>query len=426
MSKMMVIARSEFITRVRSRWFILTTLLGPIALIGFFVVVALVSVNSLEGGEQEIDVVDESGLLLPFLEHDRIAFRAASEPPDTLRERVLAGEIDGFLVVPENVATGADISWYSDSGGGALMTGDLRGAVRSAVRALRVEQQEVDPAVYEAIMADIPITSVQLTQSGEERGNAAAYAVIGGIMGFLLYIAMLIYGSVVMQGVMQEKQNRVVEIMVSSLRPSELLMGKVLGIGAMGLLQMTFWAVLIAAGTMLSGLVVGLFVDPASLQLPATASNADVLAAMDFSIPVIEPIVFVMFILYFLGGYLLYATLFAAIGSSVEQQQDAQGIMLPVMLPLILSIVFMQTVIDKPDSTLAVVLSLVPFTSPIPMVVRFAMIDVPLWELAASLALMVLFIYGAIWVAGRIYRIGILSYGKKPTLRELARWVRQA
>lgn len=426
MNKMMVIARSEFMTRVRSRWFILTTLLGPIALIGFFVVVALVSVNSLQTGEQEIAVIDDSRLLMSHLEHERIAFSRSEASPDNLRERVLNGDIDGYLVIPEDVATGGEISLYSDSGGGALSGGDLRGVVRAAVRALRVEQQQIDPDTYAAIMADIPFTSVQLTQSGEERGNTGAYAVIGGIMGFLLYMAMLIYGSVVMQGVMQEKQNRVVEIMVSSLRPSELLMGKVLGIGAMGLVQMTFWAALIAAGTVLSGVIVGLVVDPVSVQLPASASNQEVLAAVNFSIPTLEPIVFILFVVYFLGGYLLYATLFAAIGSSVEQQQDAQGIMLPVMLPIILSIVFMQTVIEKPDSTLAVVLSLIPFTSPIPMVVRVAMIDVPLWELAASLGLMVLFIYGAIWVAGRIYRVGILSYGKKPTLRDLARWVRQA
>lgn len=426
MNKMMVIARSEFMTRVRSRWFILTTLLGPIALIGFFVVVALVSVNSLQTGEQEIAVIDDSRLLMSHLEHERIAFSRSEASPDNLRERVLNGDIDGYLVIPEDVATGGEISLYSDSGGGALSGGDLRGVVRAAVRALRVEQQQIDPDTYAAIMADIPFTSVQLTQSGEERGNTGAYAVIGGIMGFLLYMAMLIYGSVVMQGVMQEKQNRVVEIMVSSLRPSELLMGKVLGIGAMGLVQMTFWAALIAAGTVLSGVIVGLVVDPVSVQLPASASNQEVLAAVNFSIPTLEPIVFILFVVYFLGGYLLYATLFAAIGSSVEQQQDAQGIMLPVMLPIILSIVFMQTVIEKPDSTLAVVLSLIPFTSPIPMVVRVAIIDVPLWELAASLGLMVLFIYGAIWVAGRIYRVGILSYGKKPTLRDLARWVRQA
>ncbi|PIQ61981.1 MAG: ABC transporter permease [Bacteroidetes bacterium CG12_big_fil_rev_8_21_14_0_65_60_17] len=426
MSKMMVIARNEFRTRVRTKWFILTTLLGPVALIGLFVVVAIVGINSVESEEQDVVVIDESGLLFPHLLHDQIRFREATSHPDELRERVLEGDYDGYLVVPEDVATGGTVVWYSASGGGSLMNGELRGAVRSAVRALRVEQQDIDPAAYSAIMANIPMDSVQLTQSGEERGNVVAYAVIGGIMGFLLYMAMLIYGSVVMQGVMQEKQNRVVEIIVSSMRPTELLMGKVLGIGAMGLLQMTFWAMLIAAGSMLSGLVVGLFVDPASLQLPSTATNQEVLAAMNFSIPVIEPLVYVVFVVYFLGGYLLYATLFAAIGSSVEQQQDAQGIMLPVMLPIILSIAFMQSVIENPDSTLAVVLSLIPFTSPIPMVVRVAMIDVPLWELAASLLLMGLFIQGAVWVAGRIYRVGILSYGKKPSLLDLARWIRQA
>lgn len=426
MSKMMVVAKNEFLTRVKTKWFILTTLLGPLVLIGFFVVVGLVSVNSISGDSTEIAVVDQEMLLFERLSQESITFTLFSGAEDDVRQNVLDGIYDGYMVVPTDVSEGGTIRYYSTSGGGSLFSQDMRNAVRTAVRELRVEEQDIDPEVYSAIMSDVPIDTVQLSDTGEDRGNAAVYAVVGGIMGFLLYLTMLIYGSVVMQGVMQEKQNRVVEIIVSSVRPFDLLLGKVLGIGAMGLLQMTFWAALIMGGSMLSGVIIGMFVDPASLSLPASASNEQVLEAMNFSVPTLGPEVFIFFILYFLGGYLLYATLFAAVGSTVEQQQDAQGLMLPLMMPIIASIVFLQPVIEAPDSGLAVGLSLFPFTAPIPMVVRIAMIDVPWWQIGLSLGLLFATFLGAVWVAARIYRIGILMYGKKPTLRDLARWMRQA
>jgi ABC-2 type transport system permease protein len=267
---------------------------------------------------------------------------------------------------------------------------------------------------------------IKLSESGETSGGTEAFVAIGFIMGFLIYITMLVYGSVVMQGVMQEKVNRVVEIIVSSVRPFDLLMGKVLGIGAMGLVQMTFWAILIAGGVFFSGTVLALFLDPANLNLPASASQDELLAAANFSMPAVDPLLFVWFVGYFLLGYLLYASLFSAIGSTVEQQQDAQSLMLPVMLPIILSIVFLQPVIEAPNSTLAIVLSMVPLTSPISMVVRVAVTHVPLWEVSLSFLLLVGAFFGAIWVAGRIYRVGILMYGKKASFKDLAKWIRYA
>lgn len=426
MNRISVIARNEFLTRIRTKGFIITTLLGPIILIGFFVVIGIVSVKSLTPDSSEIAVLDPGSRLVDRLENDMITFTPVDVPEDSARAAVLGGTWDGYLVVPEDVSTGGTIQYFTTSGGGSIFSSDLRNTVVSAVRALRVEEQQVASDVYEAIMADVGFDTVQLTDTGEDRGNTAAFMVVGFFMGFLIYMAMLIYGSVVMQGVMQEKTNRVVEIIVSSVRPFDLLLGKVLGIGAMGLVQMTFWAILIAAGTFFSGAVISLFVDPATLQLPATASSDEVLAAMDFTVPAIGADLFVWFVLYFLGGYMLYATLFAAIGSAVESQQDAQGLTVPVMMPIIMSIVFIQPVIEAPDSTLAVVLSLIPFTSPIPMVVRIAVTDVPFWEIGLSVGLLILAILGAVWVGARIYRVGILMYGKKATYRDIARWIRQS
>jgi ABC-2 type transport system permease protein len=250
-----------------------------------------------------------------------------------------------------------------------------------------------------------------------------AYSIVGYIMGFIIYVTMFIYGAIVMQGVMEEKSSRVVEIMVSSVRPFQLLMGKVLGIGAMGLVQMTLWSVLVVAGLAVAGSVAALFIDPTQLNVPMDATQQELLEAASFSLPQIAPSIFVWFLLYFLGGYLLYASLFAAIGSAVEQQQDAQGLMYPVSLLIIVPLIFMSFMLESPHSTLSVVLSMVPFFSPILMVVRIAVTEVPFWQSGGAFLLLAATFVGAVWVSARIYRVGILMYGKKPNLRDLVRWV---
>lgn len=429
-NKTFIVAKNEFMKRVKTRWFVFTTLLGPIVLVGFFAVIGFVSVSAIEGGETTIVVSDRTERIASNLQDPEgdITFTISTEDEETLRQQVLDGEYNGYLVLPAGLINGEDgARYYSTEGGGvSSFNFDLRNIIRNTVRQLRLEDQNVSNEVFEIINAGVALDTIKLSDEGEEQGSSAAYAIVGGIMGFLIYITMLIYGSVVMQGVIQEKMNRVVEIIVSSVRPFQLLMGKVLGIGAMGLVQMTFWAVLIAAGSMGSGFVVSLFVDAENLELPDTATQAQVLEAVGFQVPDIGPEVFVFFVIYFLLGYLLFSTLFAGIGSAVEQQQDAQSLMLPVMMPIIISIVFLQAVIEAPNSGLSVALSLIPFTSPIPMVVRVAMIDVPLWQLAASLTLLIGTFVGAVWVSSRIYRVGILSYGKKPSLKEIIKWMRYA
>ena len=430
MNKTFIVAKNEFIKRVKTRWFVFTTLLGPIVLVAFFAVVGIVSVSAIEGGESTIVVLDKTdriGSQLNDPDGD-ITFVASNADEATLRQQVLNGEYSGYLVLPAGLVDGQGAArYYSTEGGGVSSFNlDLRNVIRGVVRTLRLQDQNVSTEVFEIINASVPLETVKLSDEGEEQGSSAAYAVVGGIMGFLIYISMIVYGSVVMQGVIQEKTNRVVEIIVSSVRPFQLLMGKVLGIGAMGLVQMTFWAGLIAAGTMGSGAIISLFVDPANMDLPDTATQAEILDAVGFQVPDLGPEVFVFFVIYFLLGYLLFSTLFAGIGSAVEQQQDAQSLMLPVMMPIIVSIIFLQAVIEAPNSGLSVALSLIPFTSPIPMVVRVAMIDVPLWQLVLSLSLLAGTFVGAVWVSSRIYRVGILSYGKKPSIREIMRWMRYA
>ena len=429
-NKTYIVAKNEFMKRVKTRWFVFTTLLGPIVMVAFFAVIGFVSASAIEGGESTILVLDETGRMASELNdpEGKLSFVASDAAEENLRERVLAGEADGYLVLPAGLINGeAGARYYSTEGGGvSSFNFDLRNIIRGTVRTLRLQDQQVAPEVYDIINASVALETIKLSEEGEEQGSSAAYAIVGGIMGFLIYITMLIYGSVVMQGVIQEKMNRVVEIIVSSVKPFQLLMGKVLGIGAMGLVQMTFWAVLIAGGTMGSGFIISLFVDTNNLNLPNTATQTEILDAVGFQIPQLGPEVFIFFVIYFLLGYLLYATLFAGIGSAVAQQQDAQSLTLPVVMPIIVSIVFLQAVIEAPNSMLSVVLSLIPFTAPIPMVVRVSMIDVPLWQLALSLTLLAGTFVGAVWVSSRIYRVGILRYGKKPSLKEIIKWMRYA
>ncbi len=430
MNKTFIVAKNEFMKRVKTRWFVFTTLLGPIVLVGFFTVIGFATTSAIEGGESTIVVLDQTERIAGSLSDPEgdLTFTISDADEETLRQQVLDGEYSGYLVLPAGLVDGeGSARYYSTEGGGvSSFNFDLRNIIRNTVRTLRLEDQKVSNEVFEIINAGVPLDTIKLSDEGEEQGSSAAYAIVGGIMGFLIYISMLVYGSVVMQGVIQEKMNRVVEVIVSSVRPFQLLMGKVLGIGAMGLVQMTFWAGLIAAGTMGSGAIISLFVDPANMDLPDTATQTEILDAVGFQVPDLGPEVFVFFVIYFLLGYLLFSTLFAGIGSAVEQQQGAQSLMLPIMMPIIISIVFLQAVIEAPNSGLSVALSLIPFTSPIPMVVRVAMIDVPIWQLGLSLLLLTGTFVGAVWVSSRIYRVGILSYGKKPSLREIMKWMRYA
>jgi ABC-2 type transport system permease protein len=431
MNRVWVVARNEFLKRVRTRWFVLTTVLGPLALLGFFFVIGFVSVKTMEGEDRLVIVMDGTGVLFDAIQETgdaQLRFEEAAAPEDSVRQGVLRGEAHGYLVIPETVLEGeGTVMYYSLEGGlSGIFQRRVEDSIQRTVTDHRLAELQVPEAVLDVMRSDLPLRSVKLTSEGETAGSAEAYAAIGFIMGFLIYIAMLVYGSVVMQGVIEEKLSRVVEIIVSSVRPFQLLLGKILGIGAMGLVQMTVWALLIMAGTVFSGAILALFLDPTKVDLPVDASQQELLEAVNFEVPSLGPEVFIWFVLFFLVGYLLYASLFSAIGSAVEQQQDAQGLMLPVMMPIIVSIIFIQPIIEAPNSTLAVTLSMLPFFSPIPMVVRVAVADVPFWQPLVSFLIMVATFLGSVWMSARIYRIGILMYGKKAKLSDLIRWMRYA
>ncbi|MDX1547050.1 MAG: ABC transporter permease [Rhodothermales bacterium] len=430
MHKIWIILKSEFWRRVRSKWFILTTLLAPFLIIGIVVVPGAITAVALEGGERNVAVLDETGRLLPGLQAaagDALRLEATEADPDSLRAAVRAGRYDGFLHLPAAVLEGdGTVLFYSAEGGGLAMEAQLSGFVNEAVAEARLDARQVPPEVRSILEATVPVRLVKLTETGEEAGGSLVYFGVGYVMGLFIYMTVFLYGALVMQAVIEEKNSRVVEIVVSSARPFELLMGKVLGVGAMGLVQVAVWAALLLGGLTMLGGIVAAFLDPSAFNLPADVPEEALLQAADITIPRIPAAVFVWFVLFFLGGYLLYASLFAAVGSAVENQQEAQGLLLPIVFLVLVPLFLMPVVLEGPNTPLSVGLSLVPFFSPILMVVRVAVAAVPWWQVVASYLLLIGGFVGSVWFSSRIYRVGILMYGKKPSLRELARWFRQA
>lgn len=428
MSKTWVVFRSEFGRRVRSKWFIITTLLGPVFLIAIMVIPGVIGYMASEGNVRTIAVVDETGALLQSLQDEagaQMRFVPAEGPRDSLRAAVERGDLDGYLVIPAEIMEGrAEALYYSVEGGGLSLGSNLERVVDQATDRVRLAAVNAPPEILEIVETRPAVRLMKLTEGGETADSTAASAAIGFVLGFIIYVAMFIYGAYVMHGVMEEKQSRVLEVVVSSVRPFELLMGKVLGIGAMGLLQMGMWAAILFGLSLSAGGIASLFLDPADFNLPEGASGEQLLAQADFALPHLSAGLFIWFLLFFLGGYLLYSSLFAAVGSSVEHQQDAQGLMLPVTILIVIPIMFISLVVDSPNATLSVVLSMVPFFSPILMVVRVAVTAVPFWQVFLSFVFLCAAFVGTIWICGRIYRVGILMYGKKPTLRDLARWLR--
>lgn len=422
-----IVARSEFLRRVRSKMFLVSTLLVPLLIVGFGAAGGAMAVAATESGTHNVGVVDSTGRIAARLPSSERMDVATYPSEADVRSRLGDGLLDAYVVLPPNALdTSASVRYVATRGAGLVTQERLRSNVNDAVRQLRLEDAGLSAEAQRLLERTPRWSASELSDQGETASRAVAGAALGFGMGFLIYLVMLIYGQTVMMGVMEEKQHRVLEVMASSVRPFDLLMGKVVGIGAVGLVQMAVWLGAVAAVGMLAGSLAGAFLDPATLNLPAGASGEDVLAASGFAMPTIGPVLVLAFLAYFLGGYLLYASLFAAVGSAVEQQQDAQSLLLPLMMPVVLSFIALQAVLTNPDGPVARGLSLVPFFSPILMPARMAATDVPAWEVLLSLALLATAFLGAIWLSARIYRIGILSYGKKPTLRDLARWVRTA
>lgn len=429
--KSLVVMQNEFMQRVTSKTFILTTLLGPALLIGFIVIIIMMTISAVEdspgkNSSLRIAIADETGVLNALiLNQDTGDHVLVTADLNSAHEGVLDGLFDAYVRIPPEVISGSrQPMLYSQEGSGLGVRGTLGSIIEKALEDYLLADRNVSADVRSILDRVIWLDMVRLTNEGEEAGTSEGYAIIGGVLGMVMYLTMLVYGSLILHGTLEERTTRVVEIIVSSVRPFDLLMGKVLGIGLIGFVQMAVWTLMFLGAMILAGPIVGLFIDPAIYDLPGAATNQEILAAANISLPHISVGLFIWFILYFIGGYLLYGGLFATVGTLVDSPQDSQSLMLPLLMPMIISIIFLSPVIMNPNSGLALGLSLFPLTSPVPMIVRLSITDVPFWQLLLSYGLLVLSLIGTIWVSARIYRASILMYGKKPSLRVIASYLR--
>ncbi len=430
-NKIILIAQREFIEKVKKKSFIIMTLLGPVFFAILMVVPIWVSTMS-AGGNKRIAVIDENPVLnLQLPENEKFTFLYLHTGVEMAKKLVVEGQYDGLLhIPPQNIDDPQNISFYA-SGNISL---DLQKAVEwklnSEFENLKLARSGIDPKILEEIKTQISINTINLTDEGEEKKSTAASAGAGLGAAVLIYLFIFMYGIQVMRGVIEEKTNRIVEVIITSVKPIELMSGKIMGIAAVALAQFVLWIVLTFAITtaLAAKFQANRFTDANMTETLASTPVENMEQAMEMNkiVSAIEslnlPFLLGVFAFYFLGGYLLYAAMFAAIGSSVDNETDTQQFMLPVTIPLVLAFVFAQTIIRSPDGPLAFWLSIIPFTSPIIMMVRLPF-GVIWYELLISVAILVATICLFIWLAGRIYRVGILMYGKKPTFREIGKWM---
>lgn len=429
MNKILLIIQREYLTRVRKRSFLLTTILVPLVIIGFYAAIIAVAVSDTSDAEK-IGVIDEANLFDGKIEADKkesITYDLIrNETVESFKKKYKDQGYSAFLYIPKlDINDPENIQLHSRSAVSLNIRNKIESKVDRTIEQKRLANENIDPQKYASIKSNINIENTLDSSDGEKKSvEGVAYAVAFAA-GILIYMILLIYGSMVMRGVMEEKTNRISEVIISSVKPFQLMMGKIIGIGAVGITQFIIWIVLIG----LLQFTIPLLFPSLAGQIPKTgtegmpmANDASMIAKITeglHSIPV--GLLLFCFLFYFLGGYLMYAALFAAIGSVSEDQQEAQQLVFPVMMPIILGFVILTKAIQDPNSGLALFGSLFPLTSPIVMLGRIPF-GVAWSELILSMALLILFFLFCTWLAGRIYRTGILMYGKKGSWKEMMKW----
>lgn len=428
MNKILLIAKREFLSRVQKKTFLLTTILLPLIIFGFYALIIYFSVKP--GDKTNIAVVDNAHLFNGKIDGDNdIQFRfLQNETVASLTEKVKKEEYSGYIFIPNNTTSSYkdSIQVVTEKSAGLITRENIKDLINKRLEENRLLSLNITKAELDSAQQSISINFPTLQSTGaSDEGKETVGYIVGYVSGFLIYIILFIYGTMVMRGVMEEKVSRIAEVIVSSVKPFQLMMGKITGIGAVGLVQFIIWIILMIITRLLVVMFFpSLFGTGESLdQLKTAADSSGVMQ----SIAMIDwPMIIICFLFYFLGGYLLYSALFAAVGSAVnEDPQDAQSLMLPITMPIIFAIVIMTKAVNDPSSGLAVFGSIFPLTSPIVMIARVAhgVPDVvPYWQLLLSVALLILGFLGTTWLAAKIYRTGILMYGKKPTWKELMKW----
>jgi ABC-2 type transport system permease protein len=426
MNKILIIIQREYLTRVRKKSFIILSLIGPVFWAALMIIPAWVA--TLDGEQKVINVIDESGLFKDRMRQlPNLFFMYSSLDLATEKKQFAESKYDGLLYIPSfDIYNPSGIQFYYQKSVSLQTKKMLETVIAKDLETAKLSKSGIPKSKMDSIFTKINIETINITENGEKKSNTEVATAVGYAGAMIIYIFIFLFGTQVMRGAMEEKTNRIIEVMISSVKPFQLMMGKIIGVAGVALTQFLIWIVL---GFGISA-VTGIFFQNKMTQIPQMQLDeaveeaaiigqyADIMTAVD---SMNLPFLLACLLFYFVGGYLLYAALFAAIGAAVDSETDSQQLVMPVSMPLILSFIIASYVIKEPDSPLAFWSSVIPFTSPLIMMVRLPL-GVPWYELLLSGVFLVAGFIFTTWVAARIYRVGVLMYGKKVTFKELAKW----
>lgn len=416
--KIRLIIKREYLTRVKTKAFVISTVIVPLLGVGFFLMIFYL-VNRQPAHTYRLAIVDDSGILIPAvvqaLSHqlsngqseftitktvDRSEANEAAQ--EDLRSRINSGSLDAYLLIPRDLTQSVELHTNNFS-----LVEPVDSAVREALIAERLSERGIQVKDVSEIVRSVDLKMIRVSESGEseEKGQTIGVAIS---LVILLYMSLMIYGIITMRSVLEEKTTRTMEVLISSVRPSELLAGKILGVAATAFTQFVIW---IGSLAVLSSYSIAM----------AKMVNGSSFSGIHLPISLL-----VYTVAYFVGGYFLYSSMFAAIGAACSSEQDAAQLQWLAMVPLVFCMFIYGLVLNDPSSTLSVILSEVPFFSPVLMALRIAMRTPPFWQIALSFLLLIVTTVGVVYASAKIYRVGILMYGKRPALAEMFRWLRHA
>jgi ABC-2 type transport system permease protein len=436
MSKISIIIKREFNERVRKKSFLVTTILTPLLFVAMMGgIAAMMTIRSSD--TKVIEVIDNSGFVAPQLvSNEAIEYVPTDRTLDEIKADT--GNAWGVLVIDSDILNNSSAQLITFSTSTFETESAIAGDISDIVEAEKLKTYDIQnlPQILDEVRTSITLKASKMDESGQETESSSVLSmVLAYILGFLMYMFALLYGAQVMTGVIEEKNSKVLEVVVSSVKPFQLMLGKILGIALVAVTQLAIWvaviavvgialinfvvpADMVAAAQGMQGMSQGL--DPAMAQM---VENPEMVSALSNLMDVSYlGNMFLAFLFYFIFGYLLYAAMFAAVGSAVDNAQDSGQFQMPITLPLIVGLIGMLNAMQDPTGPLAVWLSIIPFTSPLVMVARIPY-GVPGWELALSIVLLLATFVLFVWLAGKIYRVGIFMYGKKPSFKELAKWI---
>ena len=441
MNKISLIIQREYSTRVKKKSFIVMTILTPVLMAGLIFGSGYLATKE-DNQTKVIAVIDKTNITEGAISQtDYIKFKYLTDTEvETVKKDFEKSGYYAILYIPENVLISSKVQLYSNQQTTVGVNEHIVKALDVFFTNIKLKNENVPLDIMQRIATNINVNTIQWTKTGEEKsGSAEIVVMIGYISGFLMYMFIFMFGSQVMRGVMEEKTNRIVEVIISSVKPFQMMMGKVVGIALVGLTQFVIWIALTfgifygakfflleKSAEKANTTVAANIMDKASSGIPQMTTSqyeemfkqiSEKFSAVNF------PLILGCFLFYFLGGYLLYASLFASVGSAVDNDTDTQQFMLPITIPILVGLFVMMNAMQSPNSSIAVIFSMIPLTSPIVMMARIPY-EPPIWQIALSGFLLIITFLGAIWMAGKIYRTGILMYGKKVSYAELWKWIK--